>query len=58
MNTCQSCRFFHPKSELKGECRRSPPTLLIHPNGPNVSVFPPMLAEGWRGEFTKKESKQ
>ena len=58
MKTCEFCRYFMPQSEVKGECRRSPPALRIYPNGPTVSVFPPMLADGWCGEFTKKESEQ
>ncbi|MGO3562816.1 hypothetical protein [Pseudomonas helleri] len=58
MGTCQSCRYFMPKSEVKGECRRSAPTLQIYPNGPNFSVFPPMLADGWCGEFAQKETQQ
>lgn len=58
MQSCQSCRFFAQQIEVKGECRRSAPALKIFPTGPTVSVFPPMLADGWCGEFDKKESQQ
>lgn len=59
MEACQSCKYFMPQSDEQGLCRRSPPTLQVHPNGPTVSVFPPMPADGWCAELThKKESKQ
>lgn len=58
MEACQSCKYFMPQAGDQGLCRRSPPTVLIYPSGPTVSVFPPMMADGWRGEFKQKESKQ
>lgn len=59
METCQSCKYFMPQSDEQGLCRRSPPTVLVYPDGQTVSVFPPMLAEeGWCGEFDKKELQQ
>lgn len=54
----QTCQSFMPQSDEKGICRRSPPTGLVYPAGQTVSVFPPMLVEGWCGEFAKKEAKQ
>ena len=58
MDACQACKYFKAQSGAQGLCRHSPPTLQIYPNGPTVSVFPPMPAEGWCGEFNPKESKQ
>lgn len=56
MENCQNCKFFLPQDEGQGLCRRNPPQVVIHHNGPTVSVFPPMLNEGWCGEHIKKES--
>jgi len=47
---CSTCQYFMPQSDTQGICRRYPPTVLIHDNGPTVSVFPPMLVEGYCGE--------
>jgi hypothetical protein len=58
MEACQACKFFMSQSQGKGECRRSPPTVLIYPTGPIVSVFPPMPADGWCGKFNPKEPMQ
>lgn len=58
MGAGQICKYFMPQSDKQGICRCSLATVLIYPNGPTVSVFPPMLADGWCGEFAQKESKQ
>lgn len=50
MPTCSTCKFFMQQTEEQGLCRRFPPVPLIHPNGPTISVFPPMLNEGYCGE--------
>lgn len=52
---CQNCKYYLPENENQGLCRRFPPTLWIHINGPTVSVFPPMMATGYCGEHAKKE---
>ena len=56
MPTCQTCKFFLAKGKADGLCRRNPPTPLIYPHGASVSVFPPMLNEGWCGEHFEKEN--
>lgn len=58
MEGCSTCKYFMKQSDDQGLCRRSPPTVLVYPTGPTISVFPPMLADGWCGEFAKKDPKQ
>ena len=55
MTTCATCKYFLAVTEADGLCRRFPPVPLVYPNGPTVSVFPPMLNEGYCGEFKEKE---
>lgn len=58
MEACQSCKYFMPQPAQQGLCRRSPPTVLVYPDESSFSVFPSMLADGWCGEFAKKEIPQ
>ena len=55
MDSCKACKFFLEQAEEHGLCRRYPPSVWIHINGPTVSVFPPMRHDGYCGEFKEKE---
>lgn len=58
MQTCATCKFFMLQTEEQGLCRRFPPVPLIQPNDQTVSVFPPMLHEGWCGEHFEKDNEE
>jgi hypothetical protein len=55
MENCKSCHFFLPSDDVQGLCRRFPPTAGATTAG-TFAIFPPMLNEGWCGEYIKKES--
>lgn len=57
MENCQSCKFFLPQSEAQGLCRRNPPTPIPTEQGV-ISFFPPMLNDGWCGEFKEKDDQK
>ena len=48
---CATCKYFMARTDSEGICRRYPPAVLCPINGPTFSVFPPMLAEGYCGEW-------
>lgn len=56
--TCQSCIHFLKQSDEQGLCRRYPPTLFLRADDSTISIFPPMLNEGWCGEFQVKEQSE
>lgn len=59
MESCKGCKFFLPESDAHGLFRRFPATVVVaFYNGPQMAVFPPMLNEGWCGEFKAKETDQ
>lgn len=55
MKRCQACEYFLAQDEAHGICRRFPPTPIATDQGV-ISFFPPMLNEGWCGEYIEKES--
>ena len=48
--TCSTCQYFLKQTDEQGLCRRYPPTLFLRTDESTVSLFPPMLNEGWCGE--------
>lgn len=57
MENCKACKFFLAQDEAQGLCRRNPPTPIPTEQGV-ISFFPPMLNDGWCGEFKNKEKQQ
>jgi hypothetical protein len=55
---CTACRFFVPTAENVtdcGECRRMSPAVMLDPqNGEEVTMFPPVDAAIWCGEFQRR----
>ena len=56
MQTCATCEFFMLQTEEQGLCRRFPPVPLVFEGNQTISVFPPMLNEGYCGEHQGVEN--
>ena len=56
MPTCQNCKFFLATTDTDGLCRRFPPVPLVYEGNQTISVFPPMLNEGYCGEHKEKDN--
>jgi len=56
MPTCATCKFFLATTDADGLCRRFPPVPLVYEGNQTISVFPPMLSEGYCGEHKEQDN--
>lgn len=56
-NNCGSCEFFDVRvnGDIRGECKRFPPTQLLNPLGDDYTSFPSVRDWEWCGEHKPKE---
>jgi len=54
--TCEECKFYQRLFDTLGECRYSPPVVIMNDNKELVSEWPEVHPQDWCGKFVKRRN--